>query len=171
MHFWWCSPTFGFLNNGSICACRHVSHHSLLALECGPNFTFYGRSTLQTFSKQQTSPWLTCSHLSPEKILEPTFLAVAQGLIQKSHVNIGEYIRASNWRTCECSFIKFLPILVWRHQVTSRMLVILWNFMKLVEVVVGWSIDFSFSIRKVDLKCLWCLTRNQACLQTAFQSF
>jgi len=30
--------------------------NSLLALECGPNFTFYGRSTLQTFSKQQTSP-------------------------------------------------------------------------------------------------------------------
>jgi len=28
--------------------------------------------------------------------MEPTFLAVAQGLIQKSHVNIGEYIRASN---------------------------------------------------------------------------
>jgi hypothetical protein len=44
--------------------------------------------------------------------MEPTFLALAQGLIQKSHVNIGEYIRASNWRTCECSFIMFLPILV-----------------------------------------------------------
>jgi hypothetical protein len=44
--------------------------------------------------------------------MEPTFLAVAQGLIQESHVNIGEYIRASNWRTCECPFIKDLPILV-----------------------------------------------------------
>jgi hypothetical protein len=44
--------------------------------------------------------------------MEFTFLVVAQGLIQKSHVNIGEYIRASNWRTCACSFIKFLPILV-----------------------------------------------------------
>jgi len=57
-----------FLTMLSICACKHVYHHSLLALECGPNFTFYGRSTQQTFSKQQTSPWLTCSHLSPKKI-------------------------------------------------------------------------------------------------------
>jgi hypothetical protein len=105
------------------------------------------------------------------KFMEPTFLVVVHALIKKSHVNIGKYIKANNWRTCECYFIKFLPILVWCHQVTSRMLITLWNFMKLVEVVVGWSIDFSFSIRKVNLKCLWCLTRNQACLQTSFQSF
>jgi hypothetical protein len=58
-----------FLIMLSICACRHASHHSLLALEFGPNFTLYGRSTLKTcFPKQQTFPWLTCSHLSLEKV-------------------------------------------------------------------------------------------------------
>jgi hypothetical protein len=40
--------------------------------------------------------------------MEPTFLVVAQGLIQESHVNIGEYISASKWRTCEASFHKIL---------------------------------------------------------------
>jgi hypothetical protein len=64
----------------SICACKHASHHSLLALECGPNFTFYGSSTLQTcFPKQQTTPWLTCSHLSLEKVGGTNFSCCGTG--------------------------------------------------------------------------------------------
>ncbi len=69
-----------FLIMLSICACRHASHHSLLALECGPNFTFYGRSTLQTcFPKQRTSPWLTCSHLNLEKVGATNFSCCGTG--------------------------------------------------------------------------------------------
>jgi len=40
--------------------------------------------------------------------MEPTFFVVAQGFIQESHVNIGEYIRACEWRTCEAFFHKVL---------------------------------------------------------------
>jgi hypothetical protein len=40
--------------------------------------------------------------------MEPTFLVVAQGVIQESHVNIEEYTRASKWRTCEAFFHKVL---------------------------------------------------------------
>jgi len=41
-----------------------------------------------------------------KKFVEPTFLIVAQGLHSRNHVNIGEYIRAHKWKTCDMLFHK-----------------------------------------------------------------